>query len=183
MKNGAVRSRVWCSMKLRNIKASFILRDSVCKQKKGKNYILKHDGFTFTIYHHTPYLVNVTGVKSFERMNLARQIIEEKLQTSVVKVRIDNTFFSQKNYRNVDLAQVYNFMRYNEDFHVEYNIELFAGMYLKHKKPNYPTILFFQTGSYVMMGGKSMLLITSSETFVNKLIEKFDKVKSNIMMK
>ena len=74
-------------------------------------------------------------------------------------------------------------MQYNEDFHVEYNIELFAGMYLKHKKPNYPTILFFQTGSYVMMGGKSMLLITSSETFVDKLIEKFDKVKSNIMMK
>ena len=34
-----------------------------------------------------------------------------------------------------------------------------------------------------MMGGKSMLLITSSEIFVNKLIEKFDKVKSNIMMK
>ena len=116
-------------------------------------------------------------------MDIAKQIIEEKLQKFVVKVRIDNTFFSQKNYRNVDLAQVYNFMQYNEDFHVEYNIELFAGMYFKPKKPNYPTILFFQTGSYVMMGGKSMLLITSSETFVNKLIEKFDKVKRNIMMK
>ena len=125
----------------------------------------------------------MTGVKSFERIHIAKQIIEEKLQRTVMKVRIDNTFFSQKNYRNVDLAQVYMFMQNDEDFHVDYNCELFAGMYFKPKKPNYPTILFFQTGSYVMMGGKSMLLITSSETFVNKLIEKFDKVKSNIMMK
>ena len=74
-------------------------------------------------------------------------------------------------------------MQENEDFHVEYNIELFAGMYFKHKKVNYPTIEFFRTGSYIMMGGKIMTLITNSETFVNKLIEKFDKVKSNIMMK
>ena len=101
----------------------------------------------------------------------------------MVKVRIDNTFFSQKNYRNVDLAQVYKFMQENEDFHVEYNIELFAGMYFKHKKVNYPTIVFFRTGSYIMMGGKSMTLITSSETFVNKLIENFDELKRNIMMK
>ena len=62
-------------------------------QKKEKNYIFKHYGFTFTIYHLTPYLVNVIGVKSFERMDIAKQIIEEKLQRTVKKVRIDNTFF------------------------------------------------------------------------------------------
>ena len=55
-----------------------------------------------------------------------------------MKVRIDNTFFSQKNYRNVDLAQVYMFMQNDEDFLVDYNCELFAGMYFKPKKPNYP---------------------------------------------
>ena len=151
-------------------------------QKKGKKYIFKHYGFTFTIYHRTPYLVNVTGVKSFERMNIAKQIIEEKLQKSVKKVRIDNTFFSQKNYRNVDLAQVYMFMQNYEDFLVDYNCELFAGMYFKPKKPNYPTILFFRTGSYTMMGGKCMTHIKSSETFVNKLIEKYDKMKPNIIL-
>ena len=86
-------------MKLRNLKASFILKDKVCGEGKVKNYIFKRDGFTFTIYHHTPYLVNVTGVKSFERLKLARGIIEEKLQKTIVKTRIDNTFFSQKNYR------------------------------------------------------------------------------------
>ena len=43
-----------------------------------------------------------------------------------MKVRIDNTFFSQKNGRNVDSAQVYQFMQENKDFHTE----LFAGIYL-----------------------------------------------------
>ena len=67
-------------MKLRNLKASFILEDKVCEQKKGKNCIFKCDGFTFIIYHHTPYLANVTGVKSFELLKLGQEIIQEKLQ-------------------------------------------------------------------------------------------------------
>ena len=61
-------------------------------------------------------------------MDIAKQIIEEKLQRTMKKVRIDNTFFSQKNYRNVDLAQVYMFMQNDEYFHAEYNTELFSGM-------------------------------------------------------
>ena len=73
-------------------------------------------------------------------------------------------------------------MQNDEDFHVDYNCELFAGMYFKPKKPNYPTILFFRTGSYTMMGGKCMTHIKSSETFVNKLIEKYDKMKPNIIL-
>ena len=55
-------------------------------------------------------------------------------------------------------------------------------MYFKPKKVNYPTILFFRAGSYSMMGGKCMTHIKSSETFVNKLIEKFDKMKPNTML-
>merc|ERR1712215_319658 len=156
-------------MTLCNIKASFILKDKVCGGGKVKNYIFKRDGFTFTIYHHTPYLVNVTGVRSVERLKLAQQIIEDKLQQTVKEVRIDNTFFSQKNYRNVDLGQVYNFMQNNEKFHIDYNVELFAGMYFHSKKSNYPTLLFFRTGSFTMMGGKDMKIIRRCKTFVNNL--------------
>ena len=54
---------------------------------------------------------------------------------------IDNTFFSQKNYRNIDMKQVYNFMLNSDTFHVEYNVELFAGIYFKQKHNDYPTIL------------------------------------------
>ena len=72
-------------MKLRNLKASFILKDKVTSLPKKKNYSFKQDTFTFNIYHHAPYLINVTGVKTFERLKLARQIIEKNIKTTAVK--------------------------------------------------------------------------------------------------
>ena len=164
-------------MKLRNLKASFILKEKVSTTEKKKNVTFKQDTFTFNIYRHSPYLVNVTGVKTFERLKLARHIIEEKLQQSVLTVRIDNTFYSQKNYRNVDLIKVYEFMQHHDTFRVDYNVELFAGMYFHPKKVNHPTILFFRTGSYTMMGGKQWKILKDCERFVKTLIEMFDKKK------
>ena len=162
-------------MKLKNLKASFILKERVSSLPKVKNVTFKQDNFTFNIYHHSPCLVNVTGVKTFERLKLARQIIEEKLQQSVLKVRIDNTFYSQKNYRNVDLIKVLKFMQDHDTFRVDYHVELFAGIYFHPKKKDYPTILFFHTGSYTMMGGKQWQILKDCERFVKTLIENFDK--------
>ena len=153
------------------------MKDKVLTTEKKKNVTFKQDTFTFNIYRHSPYLVNVTGVKTFERLKLARQIVEEKLQQQVLKVRIDNTFYSQKNYRNVDLIKVYEFMQHHDTFRVDYNVELFAGMYFHPKKVNYPTILFFRTGSYTMMGGKQWKILKDCERFVKTLIEMFDKKK------
>ena len=164
-------------MKLRNLKASFILKDNVSTTEKKKNYTFKQDTFTFNIYHHSPCLINVTGVKTFERLKLARHIIEEKLQQQVLKVRIDNTFYSQKNYRNVDLIKMYEFMQDHDTFFMNYHVELFAGMYFHPKKVNHPTILFFRTGSYTMMGGKQWKILKDCERFVKTLIETFDKKK------
>ena len=145
------------------------------KQQKKKNFIIRHTPFTFTIYNHAPYLVNVTGVKSLDQLTLAREIIEGKLQQQVNNVRIDNTFFAQKNFANVDLKQVYAFMKNSDTFYVEYDIELFAAMYFHPKKENYPTILFFRTGSYTMMGGTEENTLKECEMFVISLIKKFDK--------
>ena len=162
-------------MKLKNLKASFILKERVSSLPKVKNVTFKQDNFTFNIYHHSPCLVNVTGVKTFERLKLARQIIEEKLQQSVLKVRIDNTFYSQKNYRNVDLIKVLKFMQDNGTFRVDYHVELFSGIYFHPEKKNYPTILFFHTGSYTMIRGKQWQILKDCERFVKTLIENFDK--------
>ena len=67
-------------MKLRNIKASFILEEKFTTNQRGINYIFKHLGFTFTIYNHSLYLVNVTGIKSFDHLKLAREIIELEIK-------------------------------------------------------------------------------------------------------
>ena len=164
-------------MKLRNLKASFFMKNELSIPSRKKNYIFKLDGLTFTIYHHSSHLVNVTGVKSLTQLKVAQKIMESKMQQKVIKVRIDNTFFSQKNFANIDLKQVYAFMKNSDKFYVQYNIELFAGMYMQPKKENYPTILFFRTGSYTMMGGREEFFLKECEVFLISLIEKFDKRK------
>ena len=78
---------------------------------------------------------------------------------------------------NVDLNQVYDFMKNSDKFYVQYNIELFAGMYMQPKNEEYPTILFFRTGSYTMMGGREEHILKECELFVISLIEKFDKTR------
>ena len=162
-------------MKLRNLKASFVFKQPIKTSKKVLNFIIRHAPFTFTIYHHSPCLVNVTGVKSLNQLTLAQETIERKLQQQVDKIRIDNTFYSQKNFANVDLRKVYAFMKKSDTFTVEYHIELFAGMYFHPKKEHYPTILFFRTGSYTMMGRTEPNILKECEMFVISLIKKFDK--------
>ena len=160
-------------MSIKNIKASFILEGKI--DTPSKNCIFKRDNVVFTIYPHARNLVNVTGIKRFEQLEIAKKIIESKLKQKVVNVRIDNTFFSKKNYKNVDMVKVYKFMQNHPLFHVDYNIELFAGMYLKPKTSVYPTILFFRTGSYTIMGAKKKDILIECQTFVNKLIIMFNK--------
>ena len=162
-------------MKLCNLKASFIFKKPVETSKKVNNFIIRHAPFTFTIYHHAPCLVNVTGVKSLDQLTLAQETIEQKLQQQVDTIRIDNAFYSQKNFANVDLKQVYDFMKNSDMFIVDYHIELFAGMYFHPKKERYPTILFFRTGSYTMNGGTEQNILKECEKLVISLIEKFDK--------
>ena len=160
-------------MSIKNIKASFILEEEVATP--SRNCIFKRDNVVYTIYPHLRNLVNVTGIKSFQQLEKAKKIIESKLKQKVVNVRIDNTFFSKKNYENVDMVKVYKFMENNPLFHVDYNIELFAGMYLKPKTSDYPTILFFRTGSYTIMGAKKKDILLECQIFVNNLIIMFNK--------
>ena len=160
-------------MSIKNIKASFILEEKVILP--SKNCIFKQDNVVYTIYPHFRNLVNVTGIKRFEQLEMAKKIIESKLKQKVVNIRIDNTFFSKKNYENVDMVKVYKFMQNNPLFHVDYNIELFAGMYLKPKTSEYPTILFFRTGSYTMMGAMKKDILIECQTLVNNLILMFNK--------
>ena len=161
-------------MKLNNIKASFIFENNLI-QNGNKQVIWKNGNFTFTIYKHSQQLVNVTGLKSAEEIEQQKSVIEEMFQQKVKKVRIDNTFFSKKDYKNIDMPSLYKHLKENKDYFVSYNIEVFAGMYLHPKDKQYPTMIIFRTGSYTIMGGKSFKIIYECEQFVQHLIEKFKK--------
>jgi|TARA_B110000977_G_scaffold184127_1_gene247453 hypothetical protein len=162
-------------MKLNNIKASFIFENNLI-QHENKQVIWKNGNFTFTIYKHSQQLVNVTGLKSAEEIEQQKSVIEEMFQQKVKKVRIDNTFFSKKDYKNIDMPSLYKHLKENKDYFVSYNIEVFAGMYLHPKDKQYPTMIIFRTGSYTMMGGKSLKIVYECEIFLKTLIQKYLKL-------
>jgi TATA-box binding protein (TBP) (component of TFIID and TFIIIB) len=161
-------------MKLKNIKVSFIFEKNVVKDQ-NKQIIWKNGNFTFTIYKHSQKLVNVTGLKGATEIEQQKSVLEEMFQQKLLKVRIDNTFFSKKDYKNINMLSLYNHLKENKDYFVSYNIELFVGMYLQPQDKLYPTMIIFRTGSYTIMGGKSFKIIYECEQFVQHLIEKFKK--------
>ena len=140
-----------------------------------KQYLWKNVNQTFTIYRHNPKLINVTGLKSAEEIEQQKCLMEEKFKQEVMKVRIDNMFFSEKDYKNIDMVALYHTMKENKDYYVNYHVELFAGMYLHPTNKLFPTILVFRTGSYTLMGGKSLEVVKESQQFIQDLIEMFQK--------
>ena len=161
-------------MKIKNIKVRFIFeKDVIVKPKKQ---IIWRDGkSTFSIYKDSRKFINVTGLKSVQEIKQQKLTMEKLFKQNIISVKIDNIFYSKKDNKNIDMHLLYNYLKERQDYFCNYNIELFAGMYLHSSNRNYPTILLFRTGSYTFMGGKSMKLILESEKFVQDIIGRFEK--------
>ena len=100
------------------------------------------------------------------------------MQQKVEHVRIDDTFFSRKQKKNIDLTSLYDCLK-NKFFRVNYNVELFRGMYLHPWVKNKPTLLLFHTGSYIIMGGKNLKKVCKCERFLERIISLNEKMKQN----
>ena len=166
-------------MELKNLKASFIFKSDICQEFNSKNLVFRLKDVVFTVYKHSPSLVNVTGIKDVKQIKLYKKMVENYFNQKVLRTRIDNSFFSRKQKKNVDLHKIYNFFKKNKIFHVNYNVELFSGMYLQSKVKGIPTLLLFHTGSYVIMGGKNLKTVYKCEKLLNKIISTFEKKKLN----
>ena len=68
-------------MSIKNIKASFILEDEI--DTPSKNCVFKRDNVVYTIYPRVRNLVNVTGIKRFEQLEIAKNLVESKLKQKV----------------------------------------------------------------------------------------------------
>ena len=163
-------------MKLKNIKASFIFNQNLIEEKSGtEKFIFKEQNVTYTIYKHTPHLLNVTGVKSIAQLMNCRRDMEERFNKKIIQERVDNLFFSKKDNKNLDMDLLCHYLKGNELYYASYVHELFPGMHLLPKNKLYPTIVLFRTGSFTLMGSKDLDCIFESESFVARLIERFDK--------
>ena len=110
-------------------------------------------------------------------MKKYKNILEKRFKQDVNEMKIDNTFFSKKQKKSIDLNFLYDYLKCNKYFHVNYNVELFSGMYLHPKKKGMPTLLLFHTGSYILMGGKNMKNVYRCERFLNRIILFLEKRK------
>ena len=162
------------NMKIKNIKVRFVFKSDIIEKQK-KQIIWKNGKFTSTIYGGATKFINVTGLKNSREIKQQKLLVEEIYQQKVISVKIDNIFYSKKDYKNIDMNSLYSYIKENKDYFCNYNIEMFAGMYLHPSNKLYPTILVFRTGSYQIMGGKSLKLIYKSEIFVKELIQMFEK--------
>ena len=94
-------------MKLKNIKASFIFNQDLVEKKSGfEKFIFKEGNVTYTIYKHTPHLLNVTGVKSIAQLKNCKGEMEERFDAEIIEDRVDNLFFSKKDNKNIDLDEM-----------------------------------------------------------------------------
>ena len=163
-------------MKLKNIKASFIFNQDLVEKKSGcGKFIFKEGNVTYTIYKHTPHLLNVTGVKSIAQLKTCKGEMEGRFNAEIIEDRVDNLFFSKKDNKNIDLDKLCKYLHGHEKYYASYVHELFPGMHLLPKDKMYPTIVLFRTGSFTLMGSKNLDFVFESEIFVESLIDMFQK--------
>ena len=166
-------------MKVNNIKCSLRSSKPIFEGEleKNKKFISHFGNITLTIYGHSPLLINLTGLTSIKKIHSTRKYIELVYDVKCSDVRIDNIFYSHKDYRNIDMNALYYHLREkHKDKHaIDYNVELFPGLYMKSKIKDLPTLILFRTGSYTIMGCKSIDMVIRYKTFIYNLFKLFSK--------
>ena len=166
-------------MKVNNIKCSLQSSKPIFdgELKRNQKFKSRFGNTSLTIYAHSPLLINLTGLKSIEEIHSVRKYIEVVFDVKCSDVRIDNIFYSHKDCCKIDMNALYYHLRdkHKENYVIDYNVELFPGLYMKSKVKDLPTLILFRTGSYTIMGCKSMEKLIEYKTFVNDIFKSFSK--------
>ena len=166
-------------MKVNNIKCSVHSSKSIFEGKlqKNKKYTTIFGNATLIVYGHSPLLINITGLKSMEAVDTTRKYIEFVYNVKCSDVKVDNIFYSHKDCCNIDMNALYYHLRqhHTDNYVIDYNIELFPGLYMKSKIKGLPTLILFRTGSYTIMGCKSIEMLINYKTFVCNTLKSFYK--------
>ena len=84
------------------MKVSFLFGENILQKKDGTEKVkFKQRGVSYTVYKHTPTLLNVTGIKTLAQIKKEKMEMEKYFEKYIVKVKIDNLFFSKKNEKTL----------------------------------------------------------------------------------
>ena len=161
-------------MKVCNIKISLFFETELFQKVKSNIKIIWKEGeWIITQYQHSPKLINVTGIKCKEHITEVIKLLELKFCIKCVKFQIDSAMLSHKDNKKIQLTKVYKYLhQLTKEFYIDFQPELFTGMFIKPYCRDYPTVNLFYTGSYQLLGGKSFDKIEYTAEIVKVLIEK-----------
>ena len=71
-----------------NIKCSFFINKPLRINERMK-IINPYDNVKITIYNHSPNLINVTGIKSFEKLEIFKIYLSNQFSVNIIQERID----------------------------------------------------------------------------------------------
>ena len=166
-------------MKVNNIKCSLHSSKSIFEGKlhKNKKYTTSFGNATLIVYGHSPLLINITGLKAMKEIQILKKYLEVVYNVKCSDVKVDNIFYSHKDCCNIDMNALYYHLRqhHKDNYVIDYNIELFPGLYMKSKTKGLPTLILFRTGSYTIMGCKSIEMLIKYKTFVCNTLKSFYK--------
>ena len=166
-------------MKVNNIKCSVHSSKSIFEGKlhKNKKYTTSFGNATLIVYGHSPLLINITGLKSMKEIQILKKYLEVVYNVKCSDVKVDNIFYSHKDCCNIDMNALYYHLRqhHKDNYVIDYNIELFPGLYMKSKTKGLPTLILFRTGSYTILGCKSIEMVIKYKTFVCNTLKSFYK--------
>ena len=141
--------------------------------RTNEKYIQKINGWTITQYRHSPYHASITGIKTKDEIKKVINHLEVKFNNTCLSYQIDSVMLSHKDFKLIKMENVPKHLKLlTSRFYIDYQPELFTGMYLKPFDREFPTVNLFYTGSFQLLGGKSFKKIDYTVKMVKMLIEK-----------
>ena len=146
------------------------------KENSNRKTIYKEGTWTITLYRHSPRMVNITGLKHESDIKKVIHHIEKMYMKKCMKYQIDSIMITHKDYKMLSMTNVIqNAKSLDHLYYIDYNPELFTGLYLKPYNCTYPTVNLFYTGSFQLLGGKSFQKINTVVHLIQQLIAKSEK--------
>ena len=159
-----------------NIKCSFFI-DKPLRINERMKIINPYDNVKITIYNHSPNLINVTGIKSFEKLEIFKIYLSNQFSVNIIQERIDAIMLNYKSpiHKKINLNKLSNICSNIKNYNLDFNCELFNAPFLKSKSKN-GTLLLFSSGSVQIMGVKRKRDIPFYQIFLFFLFTKYKKL-------
>lgn len=150
-----IKKSVSCPrLKIYNIKLSLVYNELAPPQVAPSPGVYKFHPFCATIYQSCKRrLINVTGVKQLQQIELIKKKIEREFNLTVSHVRIDNIFLARRCFLNFDIERLITTCEilFKPTHFIIYDILLFRGIYVIPRRKELPSFIVFRTGSFTVM--------------------------------